>query len=295
MTKKTREWLTTAPSFLWLTLLLLVPTILVLAIAFKPADPLGGIGKGWTFSTIRSLSIPSYPAIIMRTLWQGLATTAICIVLSIPMAYYMARTSEKCRHFLMVLTIVPFWVWFVVRVFAWKYLLHPDGFIRHSLLWLGVIDADTFLLYSPATVLLVMVYNHLPFAILPIFAAAEKFDYQLFEAAQDLGSTRFRAFMEIFLPGIKTGIITAILMVLIPALGEYVIPDMVGGVDSEMIGSKIAQRTFADKNLPHACALSAFLIFIVLIPMIAVIFHRDKKGKGGLTGDASRRVKGVIS
>ena len=132
--------------------------------------------------------------------------------------------------------------------------------------------------------MLVLVYTHLPFAILPIFAAAEKYDFNLSEAARDLGASRFQAFMKVFLPGIKRGLITATLMVFIPCLGSYVIPDLVGGPYGEMIGNKIAQRVFVDRNLPHASALSSILTLTILLPMIFILTiryfkERPKRGK----------------
>ena len=288
MSRRWREIGVSLPSLLWLTLLFLVPTVLVLAMAFKPSDGYGGMGPGWTLETIRSLRNPSYPAIIGRTVGLSLLTTVLCVALAVPMGYYMARTRRIWRQTLVLLTVVPFWICFVVRVFAWKHLLHPDGFIRHGLLALGLIAPDTMLLYTTGTVMLVLVYSHLPFAILPIFAAAEKFDFQLFEAAMDLGATRWRAFTHVFLPGMARGIGTAVLVVLIPALGSYVIPDMVGGTESEMIGNKIAQRTFGDRNLPHACALAALLTVAVLGPLMLMVFGK------GRSGAADKSVGGVV-
>ena len=122
-----------------------------------------------------------------------------------------------------------------------------------------------------------MVYTFLPFAILPIYAAAEKFDFRLLEAARDLGAGPLRAFVEVFLPGIQSGLLTAFLVVFIPALGSYVIPDLVGGPGGEMLGNKIAQRVFVDRNLPHASALSALLIGAVLLPMAAVLALQSQK------------------
>ena len=266
---------------------MIIPTFLVLTFAFKTSDPYGGIGTEWTLASLRSLGNPSYPAIIWRTVWQSVATTFICVALSIPMGYFMARTSERVRRFLMVLTILPFWICFILRVFAWMSLLHPLGFIKTTLASIGLIAPDAQLLYSSGAVLLVMVYNHLPFAILPIYAASEKFDFQLLEAASDLGATRWRAFSTVFIPGIKAGIFAAVLMVLIPALGEYVIPDMVGGPGSEMIGNKIAQRVQNDRNLPHACALSAALMLFVLGPMLAVMIGRRR-------GDGKAKINGAM-
>ncbi len=271
------EWLLTMPSLVWLTLLFVIPTTLVFAIAFKPADPWGGIGAGWTLDTIRSLGNPNYPAIIWRTLWISFVTTACCLVLAIPCGYYIARAQQRWRRLLLLLTVIPFWTSFLIRIFAWKVLLHPDGHVKRGLVALGLADESTMLLYRSEAVLLVMVYTLLPFAILPIYAAAEKFDFKLLEAARDLGATPWRAFRQIFLPGIRRGLLTAVLMVLIPSLGMYIIPDIVGGPRSEMIANKIAQRTFVDRNVPHASALSAALTLAVMAPMLVVLLGRRKR------------------
>ena len=274
---KLSEWLVTLPSFVWLLVLFLIPTALVFAIMFKPATPYGGIGDGGTLDTLRTLGNPNYPAIVWRTVWLSVVATAICILLATPMGYYMARVSPARRRMVLLLVILPFWTSFLVRIFAWKVLLHPEGMLKHFLVFLGLCVPDTSLLYNAQAVLLVMVYTELPFAILPIYAAAEKFDFRLVEAAKDLGATPFRAFRSIFLPGIRVGLLTAFLMVFIPSLGSYVIPDIVGGPTSEMIGNKIAQRTFVDRNLPHAAGLSALLTVAVLIPMVVITSLRRKE------------------
>ena len=262
-----RELLLTAPSFGWLVLLFVLPTVVVFAIAFKPADSLGGIGSGWTLATWRHLGNPNYPAIIWRTVWMSAATTLVCVLLAVPTGYSMARAPVRWRQPLLLLVVVPFWTSFLVRVFAWKTLLHPDGVLKRLLVALHLVAEETSLLYRPETVLLVLVYTYLPFAILPVYAAAEKFDFSLMEAAQDLGAHRFRAFVSVFLPGIRRGLTTAVAMVLIPSLGSYVIPEVMGGTNSEMIGNKIAQRTFVDRNLPHASALATLLMLAVLLPL----------------------------
>lgn len=279
--KRLSEWLTSLPSLTWLFVLFVVPTVVVFAIAFKPPDPFGGIGDGWTLETLVSLGNPNYPAIIWRTIWISVVTTILCIVIAVPTGYYMARASEQWRQTLLLLVIVPFWTSFLIRIFAWKTLLHPEGVIKRTLVAVGLLSPETLLLYRPEAVLLVMVYTFLPFAILPIFAAAEKFDFRLVEAARDLGASSFRSFFSVFLPGVRRGVMTAILVVFIPALGSYVVPDIVGGPNSEMIGNKIAQRTFVDRNLPHASALSAILTLVVLAPLVAVLASKKKRDPEG--------------
>lgn len=277
--KKVQEWLVTAPSLFWLIVLFLIPTLIVFAIVFKPADLYGGIGAGWTLETLRSLANPSYPVIIWRTLYLSLLTTAACIILATPAGYCLARASRRWRQVLMLLVIIPFWTSFLIRIFAWKTLLHPEGMIKKTLVFFHIVPPEASLLYNASAVWLVMVYTFLPFAILPIYAAAEKFDFRLLEAAQDLGARRWQAFLHVFLPGIRRGLWTAVLVVFIPALGSYVIPDIVGGPSGEMLGNKIAQRVFVDRNLPHASGLSSLLILAVLIPLLAVLVLQKKKGK----------------
>ena len=280
--KRLREWLTSLPTLVWLTLFLVIPTLLVFAVAFRPANPYGGIGRGWTLATIRGLWDPAYLVIVWRTIWITVVTTVLCILGSVPTGYYIARAPEKWRNRLLILVIVPFWTSFLVRVFAWKSLLHPEGPVKKALEAVGLAGPATTLLYHPAAVVLVMVYTFLPFTILPIYAAAEKFDFRLIEAARDLGAGPFRAFRKVFLPGIRRGLVTAVLVVFIPALGSYIIPDLVGGPSSEMLGNKIAQRVFVDRNLPHAAALSAVLILAVLAPLVAVLVLQRKKDKADI-------------
>ncbi|NLF26113.1 MAG: ABC transporter permease [Deltaproteobacteria bacterium] len=278
-TSKQYERLISAPSFFWLVLFFVIPTVVVFAAAFRPADPFGGLGPGWTLESLKALSNPNYPKIVWRTLWLSAVTTLICLGLSIPCAYYIASARPRVRNWLLLLVIVPFWTSFLVRVFAWKLLLHPEGWIKRALMMIGLVAPQTSLLYNPEAVLLVMVYSYLPFAILPIYSAVEKFDYHLIEAARDLGASKLYAFWRVFIPGISRGLLTATLVVFIPALGSYIIPDLVGGPNSEMIGNKIAQRTFTDRHLPHASALSALLTLAVLLPMLLTLWLQRRKGR----------------
>lgn len=280
MKKRLREteWMITVPSFLWLVLLFVIPTIVVFTIVFKPADPYGGIGSGWTLQTLLHLSNPNYPAIIWRTVWLSALSTSICMLLALPTGYYMARADKKWRNTLLFLVVIPFMTSFLVRIFAWKTLLHPDGPIKRILVFLGMLQPDATLLYTTGAILLIMVYTSLPFAILPVFAAAEKFDFYLVEAARDLGATPLKAFFKVFIPGISRGIYTAMTTVLIPALGSYVIPDVVGGPNCEMIGNKIAQRAFTDRNLPQASGLAAILMLAVLIPLVITLIMQTRGG-----------------
>ena len=272
------EWLVTLPSFGWLSAFFLVPTLIVFAFALRPPDPFGGVAPGWTTETLLGILDSQYAAIVWRTAWLSLLTTALCMLLATPAGYAIARAAPRARARLMLLVIVPFWTSFLIRIFAWKVLLHPEGSLKQVLAFAGLVQPQAPLLYTPGAVLLVMVYAFLPFAILPIYAAAEKFDFRLLEAARDLGAGRLRAFVAVFLPGIQRGLLTAFLVVFIPALGSYVIPDLVGGPSGEMLGNKIAQRVFVDRNLPHASGLAAGLILAVTLPMLAVFVLKRREG-----------------
>lgn len=286
MKNKLEELLLTIPSFIWLIVLFLIPTLIIFAFAFKPSDPFGGIGEGWTFENIRTLIDRDYALLLWRTVWLSTIATLFCLALALPVGYQLARSSDKVRQLILLLIIVPFWSSFLVRIFAWKSLLHPEGFFKELLVQLHIIDPSTSLLYNSGAVLLVMIYTYLPFAVLPIYAASSKFNFQLLEAASDLGSTRIHAFFYVFIPSIRKGIGTALVMVFIPAIGAYVIPDLVGGTQSEMIGNKIAQRTFLDRNLPLASALSALLALLILVPTLVFTIFQARSKKLILEGRA---------
>lgn len=266
--KRWRELIQTAPSFLWLATFVLLPVIVIFAIALRPSMAGGEIGDGWSLDAVRSLLDPSYFVLLWRTVWISTVVTALCLLLALPVAYAMARMTPAWRSRVLILVIVPFWTNFVIRVFAWQQILHAEGWLARQLKSAHLLENNGRLLGNDFAVILVSVYTYLPFAILPLFAAAEKFDFSLLDAARDLGARAFRSFTEVFLPGIRQGLITAFIVIFIPMLGSYVVPDMVGGTDSQMIGNRIAQRNFSDRNLPQAAALSAALTLLVMAPMV---------------------------
>ena len=277
MTNRKNEILLTAPTLIWLAVFFVIPSFAMVLVSFRPANADGGIEPGWSLEAWRALGDPDYPVILWRTVWLSVVTTVVCLAIALPVAFLLGRLEGKWRGILLMLVIVPFWTNFVIRVAAWRIILHPEGMVRQALVSLGVIGPDTLLLYNEGAVLMVMIYTHLPFAILPLYAAAERFDYSLLEAARDLGASGFRAVMKIFVPGVSRGLLTAMALVLIPALGSYVIPDLVGGPSDEMIGNKIAQRTLGNRNLPQAATLSIARLVITLFPILVVFFINRKE------------------
>ena len=289
------EWGVSLPSLGWLMLFFVVPTLIVLGIAFHGPSADGGYASGFTMETWKAVVRTPYKEIVWRTIWISAVTTFLCIVLSLPCAYSIARMSTRWRAAVAGLIMLPFWTSFIVRVFAWRTLLNPEGFLQHTLMALGIADANTTLNYNSGAILVVSVYSFLPFAIMPIYTAAEKFDFSLLEAARDLGAKSFFAFRKIFLPGVRRGVISAILMVFIPAIGSYVIPDLVGGKNSELIGNKIYQRTFPDRNLPHASALAAVMGLSVLVPLACVAWwlkRQDAREAKRLAEATARKLAG---
>lgn len=281
--KRLNEATLTLPSLGWLLAFFLLPALFVAVIAFKPYDfhATMGIGEGWSFGSIRSVIDRDYPRIVWRTAWVSVATTAACILLGIPMAYHMARASARTRSTVLMLTVVPFWTSFIIRIFAWMQVLHTDGALKQFLVTLGLMAPDAALMYNMRAVLLVMVYTSLPFAILPLYAAAEKFDFQLMDAAMDLGATRFRAVLATFIPGIRSGILFATLMVLVPNLGCYVASEVIGGTDCMLLGNRIKECAVDFRNLPYACALSLFLMLGIgaaLALLLGLIRWRGGRG-----------------
>ena len=320
------EWLVTAPSFLWLLLFFAAPTLIVLSFTFHGHTPNGGVADGWSLETWRALVDPDYPAIVWRTIRLAFEVTFWCILLALPCSYAIARMNKKLRAIMAGLIMLPFWTSFVVRVFAWKTMLHPDGwlqacytafvqvrvwlfdwlpgFLQSFFVWLGLASkgptdlSTATILDSEAAVVLVSVYTFLPFAIMPIYTAAEKFDFSLMEAARDLGAKSFYAFRKIFIPGVKQGIVSAVLMVFIPAIGSYVIPQMLGGTNCILIGNKIFMRAIQNRNIPHASALAALMAISVLVPMACAMWwkrRQDARDRKRLADETARRMQGGVA
>ena len=265
------QGLLTSPSFLWMLALFAWPAAHLFLMAFHPADVTGGVGDGWTTSAWRVFQEDGYAETIWRTVWVSAITTLGCVALAVPVAWRICQAPIHKRSWLLLLVVLPFWTSFLIRVYSWRVLLQANGPLATFLKWAGLMNEDAMLLYNPTVVVVVMIYTYLPMAVLPIYAAMEKFDPSLLDAAHDLGATRVQSFFKVVLPSIKAGVIAAALLVGIPSLGSYVVPEMVGGLDAEMLGSKIGQRLFADRNLPQAAALATALALLAMPAVVMAI------------------------
>ncbi len=275
------RWLLLAPSALWLLLFFLLPLGLIVVMSFAERGLYGGVR--WTFGlwNYRQAMAPLYLWVYGRSFALAAVTTALCLVVSYPVAYYIAlRADPKWKNLLLVLSILPFWTSFLLRTYAWMFLLRVEGFVNTTLLALGVIERPiSWLLYSDFAVVIGQVYGELPFMILPLYVALERVDVRVMEAAMDLGANRRQVFWRIVLPLTRPGIITGIVLVFIPSLGAFITPDLLGGAKSAMIGTVI-QNQFVQRNQPMGSALSVLLVVVVLALLwIASRTARSRRGR----------------
>lgn len=282
--KKSTELFLTAPSLGWLILFFSIPILILFCLSFKETVYDGTLKEGFSFRSFRILLDPSTIAITWRTIWLSLLTTLLSVLLSIPLAYTLARLPKKKAETILLFLFLPTWTCFLVRIFAWKTLLHPDGFVKHLFVVLGICSKSSSLLYNDMAILFTMLYSYSSFALLPIYNASSKFNFHLLDAAHDLGASRCTSFWKIFLPNIMHACRTGALLVLIPSAGAYVIPDLVGGAEAEMLGNKISQKIFFDRNLPEACVLSLLLAGVILL--LSAFLTRSKS-----KGDTSLKVE----
>jgi putrescine transport system permease protein len=260
----------------WLVLFFALPFVIVLAISIVPAansvppfaSPLAP--ANWTLDSYRLLLSDSlYAGAVANALRIAATSTAICLLIGYPMAYAIARARPRRRNVLLMLVILPFWTSFLIRVYAWMILLRPTGLINGALMWLGVITEPLPLINNEFAVHLGIVYSYLPFMVLPLYAALERLDPALREAAYDLGARPARTFFAVTLPLSLPGVAAGSLLVFIPAVGEFVIPDLLGGPAAPMIGRVLWNEFFLNRDWPAASAVAVALLVLIVAPMIA--------------------------
>ncbi|NCW21669.1 MAG: ABC transporter permease subunit [Gammaproteobacteria bacterium] len=221
------------------------------------------------------LDDPLYLGTFFYSVEVAAISTLLCLLVGYPMAYAIARSSPSTRNLYLMLIILPFWTSFLLRVYAWIGLLKTNGVINNSLLALGIIDQPLTLLYTDFAVYVGIVYSYLPFMILPLYSNLEKHDLTLLEAAADLGASPVKAFFRITLPLSMPGIVAGCLLVFIPAVGEYVIPSLLGRTDQLMIGTVLSAQFFGARNWPVASAVAIALLIMLLIPIM--LFQRYQR------------------
>ncbi|MEQ8206954.1 MAG: ABC transporter permease subunit, partial [Woeseia sp.] len=203
-----------------------------------------------------------------KSVLTAAVATLFCLLLGFPMAYAIARSGPKFRNLFLLLIILPFWISFLLRVYAWMGLMNTYGVINNALLWLGVIDQPLQMMYTDFAVYVGLVYSYLPFMILPVYATLERLDEDLIEAAMDLGAGPWLAFRDITWPLARPGVIAGCLLVFIPAIGEYVIPYLLGGPESLMIGRVLFDEFFVNRDWPLASAVAIVLLLLLVVPIM---------------------------
>jgi putrescine transport system permease protein len=265
--------------YAWLVVFFLLPFALVLAIAFgtNAPDSAPPVELGLSFGNFALLFTDDlYVAAWLSSLRIAATSTVVALLLGYPMAYAIARAAPNRRPLLLMLVILPFWTSFLIRVYAWIGLLAENGILNQFLRWTGLAADPGTILGSEWAVLLGIVYAYLPFMVLPLYASLEKLDASLLEAAADLGAKPFAAFLTVTLPLSLPGIVAGCLLVFIPAVGEFVIPDLLGGTDTLMIGKVLWDEFFTNSDWPLASAV-AICLLVLLVGPIALFQHQQAK------------------
>lgn len=254
-----------------LLLLFYLPQALMLLVSLGRRSAYGTVIYGVGLSNYLRAIDPLYVAILWRSLLLAGATTAVCLVLAYPMAYWLGRlVPPRWRNVLLTLVILPFWTSFLVRMYAWIVLLRSEGVVNHVLAWLGAPAME--LLYNDAAVLLGQVYGELPFMIIPLYVSLEKLDATLLEAAADCGAGPVRTFTGVVIPQTMPGIVAGCVLVFIPSLGAYLAPDLLGGGKTAYVGNLIQSQFAVARDMPFGAALS-FLLSLVVV-LLLVVFRR---------------------
>jgi spermidine/putrescine transport system permease protein len=267
-----------APGVLWLLLFFNLPLLIVLFISLVERGRAGGIRLPpvFTLQNYADFFDPLYLGIFVHSLRIGLVVTGLCLLAGYPLAYFIARRPPRWRDALLLLVMIPFWTNFLVRTYALKQVLGADGLVNSALLGLGLVQQPLDLLFNEFAVIVGLAYGYLPFAILPMYTSIEKFDYSLLEAAADLGASPARAFWRVMLPMTLPGIVAAVVLTLVPVVGAFITPDIMGGGKVEMIGTLINRQFGVARDWPFGSAISLVLMALVLI---GVIFYFRSGGQ----------------
>lgn len=269
--------------YLWLLVFFLVPFLIVAKISISssviaqpPYEPvIAGVGD--FFAKIGEFTAANYGRLIsesiyvesyLSSVWIALSSTVIMLFVAYPLAYGMARAPKAWRPTLLMLVILPFWTSFLIRVYAWIGILADEGLLNWLLVGIGIVDEPITFLATQRAVYIGIIYSYLPFMVLPLYSSLEKMDESLIEAAQDLGCTPFQAFWRVTFPLSIPGVVAGSFLVFIPAVGEFVIPDLLGGSDTVMIGKTLWEEFFNNRDWPAASAVAIVLLLLLVVPIV---------------------------
>jgi len=260
------------PAWFWLVFLFVAPLAIVCAYSLLTRGTYGGVELPWTWESYRRLIDPLYGTILLRSIALSAAATATCLVMGFPLALFIARAT-RWKNLYLHLVILPFWTSFLVRTYAWMFLLRDTGLVNTKLIGLGVLREPLPLLYNDGAVLLGLVYGFLPFMVLPLYATLERMDPALLEAAADLGARPWSTLFRVVVPLAKPGIWAGTMLVFIPCLGAYLTPDLLGGGKSVMVGNLVQNQFTNARDWPFGSAISLILMLFTLAAL-AVFYRR---------------------
>lgn len=275
------SWLLSLPTLIWLTAFFLIPYLIVVIYSFLSPD-IYDVKFEFSLAAYRQVFQGDYLRPFLLSFKLATYTTLACILLGFPVAYFIARTEEKLRNTLLIFIIIPFWTNLIIRIFSWRIFLAYNGVLNDMLMQMGLIKVPLEIMRTDLAVILVMVYVYLPYMILPLYSTLEKLDFTLLQAAMDLGANEVKAFLRVTLPLAVEGIFAGSLLVFIPSLGAYLIPQLVGNQRSLYIGQVI---TYKIKNIPRnwpmASALSLTLLLLVatLLLLMYYFYRRHQKSR----------------
>lgn len=253
-----------SPANTYLFLFVILPLVMIVVLSFLSRGTYGNVEFRFNPTNYTRLLDPVYARILGYSLVVGFATTAITILVGYPLAYYIARSPARQRSLLLFLILVPFWTNFIIRIYAWIMILRGGGLLDTFLQWLGLTQKPLEILYTPTAVMIGMVYEFLPFMVLPLYTSLEKIENSLLEAAADLGAPPWRAFLRVTLPLSVPGMIAGTILVFIPAMGMFVLPDLMGGAKTLLIGNVIRNQFLTARDWPFGSAASMILMLMTL-------------------------------
>jgi len=273
--------LLSAPAVIWLVFFFLAPVVIVLCISLMT--------RGTGGQPVLPLTVDNYTrtfTVFGSVIWQSiefaLITVVVCLLLGYPMAYFIrTRQSRWAKNLAIFLVILPFWTNFLIRTYAWRFLLAREGLINGTLMQLGLITEPIQFLNTEFAVVLGLVYGMLPFMVLPIYASMERFDFRFVEAAQDLGANAWSTFWRVLLPMTLPGVIAGCVLVFVPTIGAYITPDMLGGNRGLMIGTLLTGQLTGSGNMPQGAAISMVMLAMVVVPIAVYVWTGRREGSRG--------------
>ncbi|MGB5822915.1 MAG: ABC transporter permease [Proteocatella sp.] len=277
---KNDKRLLTSPYIVWAIIFTLIPLLIIVFYSFAQRDTFGDIVYKFTLSNYKEFFAPIYLNVFWRSLKLSLYSTVICLIIGYPMAFIMSRSKGLKQNLMVMLFILPLWTNFLLRTYAWMGLLRDQGIINEILIHLGIISEPITMLYTNGAVILGMVYNFLPFMVLPIYSVLSKMDKNLVEAARDLGANEFNVFSKIVFPLSFPGVATGIVMVFMPAVSTFVISDLLGGGQTILLGNLIQNQFMAARNWQFGSAVSVIMMIFLIISMGYFAKHSSKDGGG---------------